>query len=49
MWIRTGFNADPDQWRIRIQIQGAKPMRIHADLDPGQALASLKVEFLHKK
>jgi hypothetical protein len=33
--------------QIRIRIQGAKPMRIHADLDPDlfQTLKSQKVEF----
>jgi hypothetical protein len=32
-----------------IRIQGAKPMRVHADLylEPGQTLVSQKVEFLH--
>ncbi len=30
---------------MRIRIQGAKPMRIHADPDPGQILASQKVDF----
>ncbi len=34
---------------IRTRIQGAKPMRIHADLDPCQTLKSQKVEFLHEK
>ncbi len=31
--------------RIRILIQGKKPIWIHADLDPGQPLPSLKVNF----
>jgi hypothetical protein len=53
LWIRIGFNADPvTSMQIRIRIQGAKPMRIHADpdldLDPGRTLLSQKVEFLHK-
>ncbi len=41
MRVRIGFNADlePDQ--------GGKPMRIHADLDPGQTLPSPKVVFWH--
>jgi hypothetical protein len=30
---------------IRIRIQGAKPMRIHADPDPSQSLPSQKVGF----
>jgi hypothetical protein len=34
---------------MRIWIQEAKPMRIQADLDPGQTLKSQKVEFLHEK
>jgi hypothetical protein len=41
LWIRIGF--------MRIRIQGAKPMRIHVDPDPCQALKSQKVEFLHEK
>ncbi len=32
-----------------IRIQGARPIRIHADLDPGRTLKSQKVEFLHLK
>ncbi len=34
---------------MRIRIQGAKPMRIHGDLDAVQTLKSQKVEFLHEK
>jgi hypothetical protein len=34
---------------MRIRIQGAKPLRIHADPNPGQTLKSKKVEFLHEK
>ncbi len=30
---------------MRIRIQGAKTMRIHADPDPGQTLALQKVEI----
>ncbi len=33
---------------MRIRIQGAKPMEIHQDPDPGQTLKSQKVEFLHE-
>ncbi len=33
--------------QIRIQIQGAKQMRIHADA--GQTLKSQKVKFWHEK
>ena len=33
---------------MRIQIQGAKPMRIHADTYPGQTLPSQKVESVHE-
>ncbi len=55
-WIRIGFHAAPDpafyQKAIRIRIQVAKPMRIHADLDPdpdsSQALKSQKIKFLHE-
>jgi hypothetical protein len=38
LWIRNGFNADLDPAfiSIRIQIHGAKRMRIHADTDPGR-------------
>jgi hypothetical protein len=54
LWIRIGFNADlapafMPSMRIRIRIQGTKPMRIHADPDPGQTLPSQKVEYLHEK
>jgi hypothetical protein len=31
--------------QIRIWMQGAKPMRIYADPDPGQTLLSQIVEF----
>ncbi len=55
LWIRIGFNADPDtdplfiSMRIQIRIQGAKPMLIHVDPGPGpgQTLKSQKVEFSH--
>jgi hypothetical protein len=33
---------------MRIQIQGAKPMQIHADPDPDKTLKST-IEFLHEK
>ncbi len=55
LWIRTGWNADPDQafslLRFRIRIQGAKPMWNHADPDPDpcHTLLSQKVELLHEK
>jgi hypothetical protein len=46
LWIGIGFNADPDQLfvskRIRIRIQGAKRMRIHANPD-------LDLTHTHKK
>ncbi len=35
------------QWE-RIRIQGAKPMRIHADPVPSQTLLSQNLKFLHK-
>ncbi len=47
--IRIGSNADPDpalylngEADPNPGIQGGKPMRIHADPDPGQ-------EYLHEK
>jgi|LakMenEpi03Aug12_release.lakeMendotaPanAssembly.Ray.scaffolds.fasta_scaffold3644643_1 hypothetical protein len=56
MWICIGFNSDPDPDSAFILSQCgsgsdvAKPIWIHADLasDPGQTLASRKVEFLHE-
>ncbi len=52
-WIRIGFNADLKssfismRIKIRIWIQGAKRMRIHAapDPDPGQTSKSQKLNF----
>jgi hypothetical protein len=50
LWIRIGFTADPIQLFISKNAdsdpdrdQGAKPMRIHADPNPGQILKSQKV------
>jgi hypothetical protein len=50
--IRIGFSVDPDSGsgssflpQMRIRIQGAQPIRIHADLDPGRTLASKKLDF----
>jgi hypothetical protein len=34
---------------MRIRIKGAKPMRIHADPEPGQNFALKKVKFLNEK
>ncbi len=38
LWIRIGFNADPDpvfiSMRILVQIKGAKQMQTHVDPDP---------------
>ncbi len=54
VWIRVGFNADPDRLftslriQIRIRIQGAEQMRIYADLDPGQTLKSEQMYFYMK-
>ncbi len=50
LWIRVGFNADPDRLltSMRIQIQGAKQIRIHTDLDPGQTLQSEQNNFYMK-
>ncbi len=31
--------------QTQIRIQGAKPMRIHADPDPGQTLSDKKLDF----
>jgi hypothetical protein len=40
--IRIGFNADSDPdpafASMRIRIQGAQPIQIHAEPDPGQTL-----------
>jgi hypothetical protein len=30
---------------MRIRMQGAKPMQIHADSDPGQTLLPQKLDF----
>jgi hypothetical protein len=51
LWIRIGFNSDPDPdfFLNADPDQGAKPTRIHADPDPGQTFKSQKVEFLHEK
>jgi hypothetical protein len=34
---------------VSMRIQGAKPIQIHVDPDPGQSLQSQKVEFYHEK
>ncbi len=52
--IRIGFRIRIQIFtsrRIRIRVQGAKPMRIHADPDPnpGQTLLSQKVESSFEK
>jgi hypothetical protein len=53
--IRISFTADPDpafaSMRIQIRIQGAKPMRIHADPNPDPGQPSQKVgheNILHR-
>jgi hypothetical protein len=47
--IRIGFNANPDlasYFSVDADADpGAKPMRIHADPDPGQTLRSQKLDF----
>ncbi len=49
--IRIGFNADPElafyfsKDADADPDPGAKPMRIHADPDPGQTLRSQKLDF----
>jgi hypothetical protein len=55
-WIRNGFNSMQILIQLfislLIRIQGAKPMRIHADpgpdSDPGQTFKSEKIEFYKK-
>jgi hypothetical protein len=53
LWIRTGFNADPDPAFYLNEepdtdpFQEDKPMRIQADLNPGQTFKSQKFEILH--
>jgi hypothetical protein len=48
LWIRSGFNADPDDQNLLIldidPDPGRQTMRTHADLDldPGQTSASQK-------
>ncbi len=50
LWIRIGFNADPDPAFNKC---GSEPVRIHADLDPdpdlGPIVKSQKCNFLMKK
>jgi hypothetical protein len=50
-WIRIGSNADSDPpFYLNADLdRGAKPRRIHADPDLGQALKSQKAEFFHEK
>jgi hypothetical protein len=52
LWIRIGFNADPDPNPdpafISMRIRIAKPMVIRADPDPGQTFKITKSEFLHE-
>jgi hypothetical protein len=43
LWIRIGFNADPDK------IHEVKSMRIHADPDTHNASESQKFKCLHEK
>jgi hypothetical protein len=53
LWICIGFNADPDPafYLKAHPVRGAKPMWIHANLDPdsGQTLPLQKGEFLNEK
>ncbi len=57
LWIRIGFNADPDPaFYVNGDPDldadpGGKPMRIQADLDtdPHQTFESQKVKFSHEK
>ncbi len=44
LWIRIQLFI-----RMRIRIQGAKPMEIHSEPDPGQSLKSKKDYLLHLK
>jgi hypothetical protein len=51
LWIRIGFNADPDPaFCLNADPDpGAKLKRIRADPYPGQTFKSQKVEFLQEK
>ncbi len=56
VWIRIGFNADPDINPNPAFYLNADPdpnpdsgSQTNADPDPGQTLKSQKVEFLHEK
>ena len=49
LWIRIGFNADPDLAFYRNADPDPDPgSQTSADPDPGQTLPSQKVEFLHE-
>jgi hypothetical protein len=49
LWIRAGFNADPDPAIYLNADPGpeSQQMRIQADQDPDQTFESQQVEFLH--
>ncbi len=50
LWIRTGFNADPDPAiHLNVDPYPDQGVKTNADPDPGQTLTSQKVEFLHEK
>ncbi len=56
LWIRIGFNADPDLALYLNEDPDPDPTKepnkcgctLHAFPNPGQTLPSLKVEFLHE-
>jgi hypothetical protein len=50
LWIRCGFNADPDQ-AFYLNADPDPGIQTNADpnLDPGQTLKPHKVEYLHEK
>ncbi len=47
MWIRIGFNADPDP-AFYHNAEPENQINADPDPDPGQTLKSQKVEFLHE-
>jgi hypothetical protein len=51
LWIRIGFNADPDPafYLNADPDPGSQTKAIHADLNPGQTLSHKKVKFFHEK
>jgi hypothetical protein len=48
VWIRIGFNADPDR-AFYLNANPDQESQINADSDPGLTLMSKKLKFLHEK